>query len=232
MLVKTLGALFADADADGSGELSKSEVRTLIDSIGFGDVTDEYIAGVWGIFDTDGSGALDMAEVEQMVEVLADEKRKRIELEEGKAADVWNSGKNKAQSKREQARLKTYALKAIAVGGFLATANGGGSAGFVPKTPPLSSEVVYTGPRAAEMENVRKLFLEADADASGALDKGEVRTLIDALKFSHVSDTYLEGVWGIFDADGDGVLDLDEVQEMVSVLSEEKQREQVRANGS
>ena len=52
MLVKTLGALFADADADGSGELSKSEVRTLIDSIGFGDVTDEYIAGVWGIFDT------------------------------------------------------------------------------------------------------------------------------------------------------------------------------------
>ena len=81
------------------------------------------------------------------------------------------------------------------------------------------------------MENVRKLFLEADADASGALDKGEVRTLIDALKFSHVSDTYLEGVWGIFDADGDGVLDLDEVQEMVSVLSEEKNLEQVR-NGS
>ena len=47
-----------------------------------------------------------------------------------------------------------------------------------------------------------------------------------------MSDTYLEGVWGIFDADGDGVLDLDEVQEMVSVLSEEKKREQVRANGS
>ena len=64
------------------------------------------------------------------------------------------------------------------------------------------------------------------------LDKGEVRTLIDALKFSHVSDTYLEGVWGIFDADGDGVLDLDEVQEMVSVLSEERNREQVRANDS
>ena len=54
------------------------------------------------------------------------------------------------------------------------------------------------------------------------MDKLEVRSLIKELGFTHVTDNYLEGVWGIFDVDGDGVLDLDEVQEMVEVLSEEK----------
>lgn len=63
---------------------------------------------------------------------------------------------------------------------------------------------------------------QADDDGSGALDKVEVKTLIAELGFKHVTDDYLEGVWGIFDIDGDGVLDLEEVQEMIEVLQGEK----------
>ena len=50
----------------------------------------------------------------------------------------------------------------------------------------------------------------------------QVRTLMDGLGFSHITDGYIEGVWGIYDSDGDGVLDLQEIQDMVEILASEK----------
>ena len=37
-------------------------------------MTDDYIAGIWDVFDVDGDGVLDLEEVQEMVEVLQDEK--------------------------------------------------------------------------------------------------------------------------------------------------------------
>jgi Ca2+-binding EF-hand superfamily protein len=65
---------FLKADDDGSGALDKLEVRTLITELGFKNITDHYLEGVWGIFDLDGDGVLDLEEVQEMVEVLQGEK--------------------------------------------------------------------------------------------------------------------------------------------------------------
>jgi hypothetical protein len=48
--------LFAEADADQSGELDRGEIRTIVDLLGIRSITDEYIAGCWEIFDSDCSG--------------------------------------------------------------------------------------------------------------------------------------------------------------------------------
>jgi Ca2+-binding EF-hand superfamily protein len=64
-----LPSLFKQADEDRSGSLDQEEVRALINTLGFTDVPDRYIAGIWGVFDVDGDGVLDLEEVKEMVEV-------------------------------------------------------------------------------------------------------------------------------------------------------------------
>jgi hypothetical protein len=61
---------FLLADADMSGTLDKTEVRTLVRALGFGLISDEYLAGCWDVFDANGDGVLDLQEVQEMVQVL------------------------------------------------------------------------------------------------------------------------------------------------------------------
>ena len=69
LLQDMLPSLFKQADEDRSGSLDQEEVRALINTLGFTDVPDRYIAGIWGVFDVDGDGVLDLEEVKEMVEV-------------------------------------------------------------------------------------------------------------------------------------------------------------------
>ena len=79
-LQEDIPTLFAEADEDRSGALDPEEVRTLINTLGFADVQDRYIAGIWDVFDADGDGVLDLDEVQELVEVLAEERLKELSM--------------------------------------------------------------------------------------------------------------------------------------------------------
>ena len=69
LLKDMLPALFAEADEDRSGALDPEEVRALINTLGFTEVPDHYIAGIWDVFDADGDGVLDLEEVLELIDV-------------------------------------------------------------------------------------------------------------------------------------------------------------------
>ena len=216
--------LFKEADEDRSGGLDPAEVRTLINTLGFADFPDQYIAGIWDVFDADGDGVLDLEEVKELVEVLAEEHLKELSILGGpEVGDVWHSDTVKRAQREEVKHAKTpktpQSRPASTPDGRPGSSDLSGAEmdGQEPQSP--VDLAPYTGARAAEMERIRTAFLHADDDHSGALDKIEVRSLIKELGYNHVTDNYLEGVWGIFDVDGDGVLDLEEVQEMMEVAN-------------
>jgi hypothetical protein len=69
MMQAMLPMLFKEADEDRSGALDPAEVRMLINQLGFTEVPDHYITGIWNVFDADGDGVLDLEEVQEMVQV-------------------------------------------------------------------------------------------------------------------------------------------------------------------
>jgi Ca2+-binding EF-hand superfamily protein len=77
------------ADDDGSGALDKVEVKTLIAELGFQNVTDNYLEGVWGIFDVDGDGVRDLEEVQEMMEVLQREKASVLWVKQDAESDDY-----------------------------------------------------------------------------------------------------------------------------------------------
>ena len=91
---------FLLADADMSGTLDKTEVRTLVRALGFGLISDEYLAGCWDVFDANGDGVLDLQEVQEMVQVLLAEGTQGMNLKSkvhGKAEKAKNAKKAKAE---------------------------------------------------------------------------------------------------------------------------------------
>eukprot|EP01043_Picozoa_sp_COSAG02_P026088 COSAG02_NODE_1492_length_12334_cov_29.721945_5_plen_211_part_00 len=63
-------AIYGELDTNGNGLISQEEVTMAIDRIGL-QVTPEYIAGVWHVYDADGNGELDREEFSRMMMVLA-----------------------------------------------------------------------------------------------------------------------------------------------------------------
>uniref|UniRef100_A0A7S2IJD3 EF-hand domain-containing protein n=1 Tax=Haptolina brevifila TaxID=156173 RepID=A0A7S2IJD3_9EUKA len=60
-------------DASGDGELSKSEFRNNVLSLGVKDITDTDIDGLFDSLDSDGGGALDMDEVKKAIKRLQEQ---------------------------------------------------------------------------------------------------------------------------------------------------------------
>jgi len=57
---------------------------------------------------------------------------------------------------------------------------------------------------------LERLFLAADADGNGTLDKHEVRRALESLGFNWMSDAKVEGLVSKADVDGNEVIDFEE----------------------
>ena len=60
---------FQTYDVDGSGALTKDEAKNMVKTMNLG-VSEQYVDGVWSVYDTDGNGTLDMQEFTKFFEVL------------------------------------------------------------------------------------------------------------------------------------------------------------------
>jgi Ca2+-binding EF-hand superfamily protein len=61
-----------------------------------------------------------------------------------------------------------------------------------------------------EEQEVRPSFFKYDADGSGTIDRGELKTCLAELGYSNMSDEELEAAFQSLDANGDGSIDYNE----------------------
>lgn len=69
-VVATDGNIYDELDTDGSGEISLEELTAAAARLGL-QVSAEYIAGVWAVYDIDGNGELNRDEFRRLMTVLA-----------------------------------------------------------------------------------------------------------------------------------------------------------------
>jgi hypothetical protein len=60
---------FQTYDADGSGALTQDEAKSMVARMNLG-VSEQYVDGVWSVYDVDGNGTLDVEEFAKFFEVL------------------------------------------------------------------------------------------------------------------------------------------------------------------
>ncbi len=70
------------------------------------------------------------------------------------------------------------------------------------------------------MEQAKQLFLDADLDQSGYLDKDELLQVMSELGFV-MSEEKLDDIFAIFDVDGAGVIGLDDFGQLVHSQAKE-----------
>jgi uncharacterized protein YacL (UPF0231 family) len=73
---------------------------------------------------------------------------------------------------------------------------------------------------ASDIEQAKQLFLDADLDCSGYLDKDELLQVMSELGFI-MSEEKLEDIFAIFDVDGAGVIGLEDFVQLVHSQAKE-----------
>lgn len=66
-------------------------------------------------------------------------------------------------------------------------------------------------------QHVQEAFARYDIDNSGTISKEEALSMVQNMGLN-VSRGYIDGVWGVYDANGDGVLDMQEFSRFLTVL--------------
>ena len=73
---------------------------------------------------------------------------------------------------------------------------------------------------ASDLEQAKQLFLDADLDQSGYLDKDELLQVMGDLGFA-MSEEKLDDIFAIFDVDGAGVIGLDDFGQLIHSQAKE-----------
>ena len=73
---------------------------------------------------------------------------------------------------------------------------------------------------ASNQEMGKLMFLEADADGSGKLDKGELKDVLENIGLD-IDEEQLQDIFAVFDIDGEGAIDFPEFQNLLKSQAKE-----------
>jgi hypothetical protein len=73
---------------------------------------------------------------------------------------------------------------------------------------------------ASNMELGKQMFLEADADGSGKLDKFELKDVLENIGLD-IDEEQLQDIFAVFDIDGEGAIDFPEFQNLLRSQAKE-----------
>jgi uncharacterized protein involved in cysteine biosynthesis len=105
-------AIYDELDTDGNGLISQGEFTVAIAGLGL-QVTHEYIAGVWHVYDIDGNGELDREEFSRMMTILKTKSDVTVALDQKETTvDEAAQGGGSSGSQEWFEDMQPYQLKA------------------------------------------------------------------------------------------------------------------------
>jgi Ca2+-binding EF-hand superfamily protein len=180
-------ALFAALDVNRSGEVELAEAKRSLPTLGWHEMSDGYIDGLWRVYDIDGSGALGPDEFGRLLRVLRSRGRRELSRPQLSVASISNplaaperpygqplpgTPPRPAHAAREQAP----------------------SAAAWPTAQPEPEPELAFAPSAKqmidanesemtedEMSDLMYAFQAADMDGSGAIDTTEFKMMLEVM---------------------------------------------------